>query len=344
MEEIFINTFIDEIQYYLDSDKVLAHPNIEELNKFRSFFPLFSYSYYQEHIPNLQIGESEFKLGQKIPFSKDKTSFIIPLANQIRVELRKKRKLNSKYSNLENILNKNKFTLNKIVDIEFFEYYQSQFRLVKDLNKSRIDFQNKSSLNNILWALKVENEKNFEQILSLDNSIEDGILVLYELLEDKKIDSKIFTGFLDTEKIHLQIANINKSSQQRNILIYYGYGNYYPFTRNIIDKKEYENRLNRFDLINANEHEILKYVQNKFNQEQEKIDKNLLVLINSSQREYSSHFNRYFSYENRLNKFKGNKKPLGGTDFFFSLNPRIRTKSAALIAYNMFKHKLISLS
>lgn len=343
MNEIFIDDFEDEVQFYLDSDEILNNLNSQKVNKLRNIFPLFSYLYYQEQIPELQIEDSAFKLDRKIPFSKDKTSFIIPTGNQIRVDLRRENKPNSKYSNLEKILNSNNFTLNHVVDIEFFEYYQSQFNLIKDLNKSKTDFQKKPNLSNLLWKLKEENEKEFEYILSLDKTIKEGVIILYDILENDKINPKIFTSFLDTEKIHLQIANISQNSQQRNILIYYGFGNYYPFTRNINYKKICEKRLNRIDLINANKQEILKYIQAEFKLSQEEIDQNLLNLINSSQHTYLNHFNQNFSYQKRLEEFKGDKTPLGKADIFFSLNPKIRTKSAALIAYNMFKHKLIQI-
>lgn len=343
MEELFLNSFSDEVNYYLESNE---NPLIEIDNNneryFRDIFPLFSYLYFQEIIPNLRYKNGILSLNESnISSNKSENSFIIPTANPIQVDMRREIKSSIKYSNLENILQKNQIKLNHIIDIEFFEYFPKQKRLIKNLEKTHNSYTKSPSFNSLLWGLKKEEEKDFEQILTIDKKINSGILTLYDILEENTVKTDIFTSFLDTEKIHLQFANISYGSKQENVLVYFGYGNYYPFTRNIKSKNSFENRLNRLDYINTNQNETLEYIQSQLGLDPNNKKKQLLDKINSSQEQYEDHFTRNLDREIRLQQFKGTQLPLGEVDRFFMINPSIRTKSAALIAYNLIDRGII---
>lgn len=303
------------------------------------------------------ILNSEIEILQKIKLNQN--YFQIPLANPLIVKITEEEKVSSKYPILENTLNLKNIKLNYILDIEFFEslkshddisnYLLSENNIYSNCNFNNMTFQDYLLNHKEIWEFhksklldwNVE-DLNFEIKNFAMSNLEN--LIDYYDCNFEKVDDKLFTSFLDTEKIHLQFANVTYKNKQHNILAYFGYGNYYPFTGRSIDKKNASNkRFNKLDYLNGKNGNNSNYYLSELNKSSTIRKNNLLEIINLSQKNYLSHFNDNFSFDFRLNSYE-NKNCLVMCDSdkslnnFIKINPVIRTKSAALISYLYFQN------
>jgi hypothetical protein len=333
--EPFVLTLEDEIAYYLESNDNVYYEFEGSLSKFASenYFPFLSLIY-----GNLSIFDF-FRVG-----SSDVTSFLNPriinsdinkykfnLANPLIVRFRNERV--QKNNRLEKLLQREGIKLIKEIDLEFFEYKKEQEDYFNNyIGINPILGKNRNfKIIELLEKLREEQIKDFENDLNLFGDLEN----LFSVIDPDKetIDPKQFTAFLDTEKIHLKFALIKHNDKEKIVLTYFGYGNYYPFTKNIKGKKAFKNRFLRYS-FDSDLEDFREYLKRPESYGIHKIQE----LLNKGHLEYENYFNQYLSYSLRLSQT--NSKPITeDLDKLFILNQRTRTRPAAFIAYSLFKNE-----
>ena len=335
--EILVRTLEDEIIAFLEANdnQVNSKEDIVNLLSDPNSFTYFKYLYQTHSIENLlRKNEHEFNgfLIKVKPEERYHELYQIRLANPILIGVN---------SNLKEIPTKsakelNKLGIDKIQDIEFFEFYESQLRLLKYFydESQRKDLPQKQPIIELLKHLDSIRIKDFQdELMHLGKQSSDYM----EVLDDsKKIVSKSsFTAFMDTEKIHIQLG-IGKNLKFP-VLLYFGFGNHYPFSRSISGNKTYENRFNRLDYMSF-ETSDLKEIEKELKLNPVIRKNNLLRLIDNSQQNYLKHFNKHFSYNLRANEFNGEGEIDTKYDSILMIPETIRTKSAALVAYKYFSN------
>ena len=305
-------------------------------------FPFLKYMYKGTSLDKINKTWDQLIETNKIYDSKE--TYVFNLFEEITIDIYVSEKPTKKYVKLRDILKKEKFKLNKIIDIEFFEYYSRHQFIINHLNgktqktinqtedhrfKEYIKHSFEHQFNDFLGYLKLFGGHNSDELLNF-------------LVDESRIDDRKFTAFLDTEKIHLQFVELEKNRKKEIILAYRGYGNHYPFTKNIPGKKIYDQRYKRFDVLNQNQD--LQYYIKEF--EKSKFEKNDSVLnwLENCQKNYTSYFEDNFNYTDRKNNFlKRNSKDIMPTSFddLLKLNPLLRTRASALVAYHYFKENSI---
>jgi len=329
MVEVFANKLDWEILADLEGNmNDTSSMTEEELEQQKRNYPLFRYLFEQEDIPTLCEGEYGLCVGDQVIRNTEKKSrtsnnkYIIPTANKILVEKRENKKDPKDFPELANAMKKLGRPFDYVQDIEFFESYLDQRRLAESLLRG-FD-KNKTGMGWVKQQVRSLNGRDFEEAMSFvsDYSIVD----LMDVLEEEKADKRQFTAFLDTEKIHLQLVQSNNEQ----ILVYFGYGNHNAFTRNLPGKGQHLARASRIDHIRDPDSTFLK---SQFAQPTHIRRHNLKELININQQNYEQYFLNNIGYDSRLASFQGEHNS-AAIDQILMIPPRIRTKSAALIAYN----------
>ncbi|HDU8491120.1 TPA: hypothetical protein RG418_002110 [Aeromonas hydrophila] len=324
-------------------------PNPYETEKLISdnAFPHLKYFYSQDNIDLAIINGTP-----KVIAIKDKnTSIIKNIPNDIHVETRRASKRPDEYIYLKNRLIDEGITLEEVIDIEFFERYESHVNYNLELTgeiesvyeKYSDTITNSASLSGFIRKTKSHRDlikllyrMEFDQFESI--FMNESTSHLYDVLDDSgnKIDKSKFTAFLDTEKIHLQFAICSYGAFNKiPVLAYFGYGNYYPFSQSI---KQKHDRLERFSQLNKGDDISAEYYLKEIKKPSAKKSLELKNKINNCQKKYYEHFNNNFNLEHVRKKhiaMNGNKNKYSPhIDSFMMLEPRIRTKSAALVAYD----------
>lgn len=269
--------------------------------------------------------------------------FVFNLFEEIYVDISIEEKPTKDYIKLKKNLKKEKLTLNKVIDIEFFEYYSRHKLIIDHLNgftQNHID-RTDSPLKE--W-LKQHYEHEFNDFLGYLQLFGDDNpdKLLDVLVNNSRVDDKKFTTFLDTDKIHLQFVELQNGKKKETVLAYRGYGNHYPFTKNISGKKICDKRYERFDALNQDQD--IDYYKKEFNKSN--IQKNNFILnwLDNCQSNYTDYFNKNFSYIKRKASFirkNGDETFLTSFDNLLKLNPLLRTRASALTAYHYFSENSI---
>lgn len=261
-------------------------------------------------------------------------------------------------------LDKLKLDFVKIVDQEFFESHYASQLLMKDwlynqenplerLYKNEFRHNKFSNLN--VFKMKSPSKYSLLEMLAEEE------LELVDLLKEERIDNKQFTAFNDMEKIHIKHLIVRDRRTKQGIISPYfiGIGNNYPFTRALQKKNHGDNRFYRESLnevrmeYTLQDYEkknglwILKTESLNTKNSIEYLEQNLKrdtktrfkELIKNSQKEYPEFFNQVNDINELYDKFsikKGTEtneetRKLNNT---LMLNPRVRLRSAAVIAYS----------
>lgn len=334
--------FAIEMQIYENSNgECLVNIDDIEYSKLNNFFPHLKYFYSSFSFTDL-YKSNYFKEKDLIRKELKNEYKIYLVENNLLVNIKSEFKPASEYINLKNSLKKKSYKLEGILDIEFFEtqhLHNNYLKLLLSDEKLNLNYKLEDGFDFsreyiIDYFKKMDGEK-FEGNFFYKN---DPTNLIYDLdLNSSKISKDVFSSFLDTEKIHLQFAIVS-SSNKKNVplLAYFGYGNYYPFSKRIKNK---DLRFERFsNLSNSDNIDINYYIK----QMQIKSDfrkKNLIEKLDFSQQNYYNYFIENFDIEKRYNYFKKKYNNLNFDLAQYSLlqiNPLIRTKSAALIARKIF--------
>lgn len=242
---------------------------------------------------------------------------------------------------LEKALAEKKLKMDYVLDIEFFEFYENNMLFLKHLFNREFELLNPNAMKNLgLYKLISHMQKSdlaeFDYALrTLGNNSADIIDVLDI---NKEIVSKAtFTAFMDTEKIHLQLGILAGKYQQNEfpLLLYFGYGNHNPFSRNIKGKDAANKRFNRLNALNGRKSDVSHIIAD-INKTSIKRKQSLLELIDDSQQNYPAYFKENFSYDARAKMYLGNLEIDKSMDMVLQIPEAIRAKSAALIAYRHF--------
>lgn len=332
---------------YTSNNEDLAEPHETEKLISDNAFPHLKYFYSQDDI-DLSIFNGTPKV---ITIKNKNTSIIKNIPNDIHVETRRASKRPDEYIYLKSRLTAAGITLEEVIDIEFFERYESHVNYNLELTgeiervyeKYSDTITNSASTGGFIRKTKSHRDlikllykmefKQFESIFMNESTSH-----LYDVLDDSgnKIDKSRFTAFLDTEKIHLQFAICSYGIFKKiPILAYFGYGNYYPFSQAI---KRKHDRLERFSQLNKGDDISIEYYLKEIEKPSTKKASELKNKINHCQKKYFEHFNENFNLERVREKHfakNGNKNKYSPhIDSFMMLEPIIRTKSAALVAYD----------
>lgn len=364
----FVSTLEDEIQteiegnYTADEQIIISDEDIRKAIE-GMHYPYFSYFYQNHSIKQmLQKFPKEFKPGFKNIFRRHSPHFNLvlkhSLANSLLTGVNCKEK--PVPANLENILSSREIEVESIFDIEFFEMSELQRTFLDilsgitndEINRRLISYSTKNPKANFQTFISVLNsiykskEEEFEDLISFFTKADTESLLEY--MDDQKgniiIKDDLFTCFLDTEKIHLQFARCNYGGKQANVLAYFGYGNYYPFSRIINGKNAANLRFMRLDMINGNNPDP-KYFLGEIRKSDSQRTEELLEKFDTAQLTYSDYFNQHFSYSQRKEEFRSRFpeiKVQEDLDKIFMLNPQYRSKAAALSAYLLFEKNGIS--
>lgn len=331
-------------EYFATSEDIVK--NIE-----MNYFPILKYLYSNQSIEDLN-NSNFFDKKEIIQKINSNTYRINEIPNRILVETRLNEKKASLFEKLQKELKKDRIKLEKIIDIEFFEYYEIHQKYLESLNgkdeEKLLKFSDdKRSLKDkelnisFKWPSQREMIRNFNKCDCSNfeyTFFQEDPVKLIEVLNNNNdgINKKEFSTFMDTEKIHIQMAICSKGNQKNiPVLAYFGFGNYYPFAASIKNK---DNRFKRFSQINNSDNIDSKYYLKEIQKSQLEKEIYLKELINSSQLEYHSYFEKNFNLKKRKDIFekKYNSKTEFSlfTDDLLMLDPIFRTKSAALIAYD----------
>lgn len=328
MVEIFSGTAHMEILAELEAhDNDISDLTEEDTKRMLPSFPLFDYLFNTQDIPELEKDEYGLHLGSQY-ITQHGNQFTIPTANKILVEERVTQKDPDKYKTLQKALECTGERLESVVDIEYFENNRDQKDFVLALTEDRRNIGTK--MQQLQKHIKKLKESEFEHAFDFVSQGEYTLDRITEVLSDERADKKAFTALLDTEKIHMQFANVGTKVR----LVYFGYGNHDAFTRNLPGKNRNERRMARIDLINNPAG-----LQVQLAKSNERHEQDLLQLINVCQQGYEEHFQNHFSYDSRLKEFRG-EADSHEVDPILMLPERIRSKSAALIAYNQLASRI----
>ncbi|MCA9496571.1 MAG: hypothetical protein KC589_06510 [Nanoarchaeota archaeon] len=345
--ELFVDTLEREIEFYLES----ANPNIildsNKINQLISsnIFPNLSYFYNGNDLNELLTNYPNLFNKSNNFFKKiedDKTfNFIdnFKLANPLSVGLKINSKPLNNYTNLRKSLIEKNIRLEKIIDVEFFEFFKEQKWFLNNIsgrNEEKINtkhFHNEK-LRNLIANFENKDLTDLEEICNLMGM--DITKVLEYINEDySRLNGNVFTAFMDTEKIHLQFVKCKFNNKSKILLGYYGYGNHKPFMPSLKSKNVSDIRFMREDHLNSKLN--LKYYLDELKINNLQTIRNLLNKLNSSQKNYPSYFAKHFSYESRLKQNTNSNKIIDKNDKIFMLNPNTRTRAAALSAYMFFQ-------
>jgi hypothetical protein len=225
---------------------------------------------------------------------------------------------------------------------------------------------------NLIRILHEKKDKPFNafKIFSAEELEDKNVLTpaLYSYVKDFQnyvVDDSVFTAFGDKEKIHIQILELSTKDGEIFIPYFIGLGNNYPFSRAINTRTAYgDDRFYResYDTTN-NEYIVQKYVKNR----SWKIDienfssidfQRLLIaraqgpkrafqyaldMIDSAQKVYPDYFSEVLDIEKLFIEFcikrgidpkSQEVKEKKYQDYRLMLDPNIRFRSCALVAYN----------
>jgi len=335
------NTFTleEEIKEYIEDfnpDLIISDTSVKKLADSDSF-PFLKYMYKGTSLKKVNKKWNEFIKKNRI--YKGNNTYLFNLFEDIVVDVSISEKPTKDYVKLKHELYKDNLVLSKVIDVEFFEYYSRHKFIINSLNGK---IQNKINgadlrLKKVMQQIYDHDFYDFLGYLSLFGDHDSDDLLNF-LTDEFKVDDKKFTAFLDTEKIHLQFIKLKRGKKTETVLAYRGYGNHYPFTKNISGKKIYNKRFDRFDVLNQNYER--KYYLTEFNKNG--IEKNnfLLNWLDDCQQNYTGYFKNNFDYVERKNAYcKKNKEKLCPKSFddLLKLNPLLRTRASALIAYHYFE-------
>lgn len=341
--ELGISSLDSAIRWYIDymsnGEGHLCDPDIKECIS-KNYFPHLKYYYDSSNIKDF-ISIDNYK-DIVVPIDK-KITHINNLPNKIVVETRVEEKKSDDFSFLKNELDKKNITLEKVIDIEFFEYLKSHENYLIHLDDSIEDklkgYSDKTGpMSNIshkgLVRKIYESEfKEFEEVLFGNDPAK-----FYDILDKnlKKIDNRCFSAFLDTEKIHIQLAICTyETIKEVPVLAYFGYGNYYPFISCMKNKNK---RYARFSQLNHGDKIDGRYYIEQIMKSGDSKDEEIKNIINDCQLGYYDYFDKNLSFASRRDQYiakngEGNEFP-ELVDRLIMLEPIIRTKSSALVAYN----------
>lgn len=330
MVEIFSGTAHLEILTELEAhDNDTSNLTEEDTRRMLNAYPLFDYLFNTQDIPELEEDKYGLHLGAQY-LSRQKNKFTIPTANPISVEERITRKDPDKYEPLKNTLKSMGLRLESVIDVEYFESYKNQKDLIQALTEDQR--RTGTTMQELRKHIRRLQESEFEHTFDFVSQGEYGLERITEVLKGERPDKRAFTALLDTEKIHLQFAEAGG----KTIIVYFGYGNHDAFTRNLPGKNRNEGRMERIDLMSAPTADMLRP---QFAKSDKRHELDLLQHINACQLGYEEYFENLFSYESRLEEFKG-EHDSRQVDKILMLPARMRTKSAALIAYNQLVSRI----
>ncbi|ELM3717537.1 hypothetical protein RYR53_000532 [Aeromonas hydrophila] len=308
-------------------------------------FPHLDYFYGKNDIDPIKINESP-----KITKRRNGSVIITNIPNDIQVDTKVTKKMPDEYSYLSTKLREKNITLENVLDIEFFERYEAHInyhlQLTGGIEEVYKEFSNsvEPSVNHKVMFRKTKSPQSLIKLLyEMQFNEFESIFMggdsshLYDVLDDsgEKIDKKKFTAFLDTEKIHMQFAMCSFGPFKNiPVLAYFGYGNYYPFSQKVKNKND---RLERFSQINKGDIIDTEYYMRELTRSNNDKTKDLQKKINECQKNYHEYFKEKFDLKDIKKKHLENNGCENNypsfVDSFMMLEPVIRTKSAALIAY-----------
>ncbi len=309
-------------------------------------FSLINYMYGETNMDSVLKKLDQYKNSKIIEMPKNNFNFL--LCEPITVKVEESKKNVKDYSEIEKILNQNKYNLVSIKDIEFFENYLPQVTAFNHLVGNYEPYINTLSDKKIGTTtykefIKKELDKeligfeDYHKFFGKDHFSE----IINHITEKNVLDKNSFTSFLDTEKIHIQLIEYQKRAKKPKkeiILGYFGYGNHYPFTKNIKCSNISEKRHNKIDnmsKINKQYYETQLKIP-----EHHKINQ-IIELIKTSSQTYEKYYKKQLSYEKRRNEYENSKKPIFCETFdkTMLINEKTRTKASALIAVDYFNLK-----
>ncbi|WP_039978425.1 hypothetical protein [Vibrio jasicida] len=329
------------VDYFSNGEAILTDEQVKECES-KNCFPHLKYFYDSSSIVDIKNIENYEDV---VITSKSITNiaYIHNIPNKIIVETRVDEKSAKDFSFLNNELAKESITLEKVIDIEFFETYKAHENYLIHLDCSLEEILERYSdetskmgplsHRGLVRKLYESEFKNFEEVLFGEEPAK-----FYDLLDDNisKISTRSFSAFLDTEKIHIQFAICSFGKfKEIPVLAYFGYGNYYPFASYMKNKNDRYNRfsqLNHGDLIDLNYYisEIKKSKNQKTREIQSKINECQLGYLEH----YNSNLNFYSRRSTHMSKHGNGYEFPEFVDRLMMLEPATRTKSAALIAYD----------
>jgi len=327
------------VDYFSNGEEYPSDKQIEECIT-KNSFPHLKYFYDSSPIKDmLKVGNYDDIVCKQ----NENTTYIENLPNKLVIETRVCDKPAKNFPYLITELKKNNITLNKIIDIEFFESYKSHENYLINLDdsledklKSYSDTKNKYrtiSHKGLVRKIYESEFKHFEEVL-----LGGEASGFYDLLDENldKIAKGEFSAFLDTEKIHIQVAICSFGNlKEIPVLAYFGYGNYYPFASHLKNKNS---RFARFSQLNHGDTIDLQYYLDEIKKPKQVKTVEIKRKIDECQQGYFSHYQNNFDIYSRRTQHiakngDGSEYPVY-VDRLMMLEPVTRTKSAALLAYN----------
>lgn len=344
MIEEFITSLNGEIIHYFENTHVdeecMEIPPITP--QIIDSFPLLKYLYTQQTIPEVEFSDPNLIVDRKqvIRGNNENTRFLIPTANQLEVTVEINEKDKKKYPKLEEVIASTGNKLVGITDIEFFEKFKGHEKIVRGL-RDEYPLSNNPELNNLRARMQEQELNAVDLIFGIMSNDEFDVSKLIDLIDPEKerIMAGQFSALFDTEKIHLQFAQVEtKGGIIEPILAYFRYGAHQPF--NVRAKNSKELRYNAIDQLSETIDK--NYYQRELSKDSQKRTNELIALIDEAQQSYVTHFNANTSYSNQEARFTGVNKTHKNIDQeLLMINPQIRSKSAALIAHTLFKNNKI---
>jgi len=194
-------------------------------------------------------------------------------------------------------------------------------------------YMNSISHRSLVRKLYESEFEEFEEVLLGEDPFN-----FFEIMNEKvnKISGSAFSAFLDTEKIHIQFAMCSFGAYEDvPVIAYFGYGNYYPFSTMLKNKND---RFMRFSQLNSSDEIKVDHFLNEIKKSKLQKSNELKSKINECQKSYRNHFENNLNFSTRrerfINKYGENGEYPEYVDRLMMLEPAIRTKSAALVAYD----------
>lgn len=328
------------VDYFSNGEELLTDEQVKECES-KNYFPHLKYFYDSSPIVDMKNID---KYENFVKTDRDSNiAYIENVPNKIVVETRVDEKPAKDFSFLSSELAKKAITLEKVIDIEFFETYKSHENYLINLDDSLEERLEQYS--DETHKMKPLSHRGFvRKLYELEFSNFEDVLFgeepskFYELLDDNisKISGSAFSAFLDTEKIHIQIAVCSFGNlKEVPVLAYFGYGNYYPFASYMKNKND---RYGRFSQLNHGDVIDLDRYISEIRKPKDLKTKEIQHRINECQLGYLEHYKTNLDFYSRRTAHL--KKHGSGDEFpefvdrLMMLEPVTRTKSAALIAYD----------
>lgn len=345
-----VNSVIKPVDLREDLEFKIANPISEEelpeikISQLIPFYPITTQMHLGTPIKDvLDEKEHDREYLELVLEKPTENVFEFDLVDSIEVKYIISRKQPRECSQLRKSLEEKDMHLEEVVDLEFFEVYPEQKEFIRWINGDKNQRYDKFPQNLIEVIEKGANSRNkriseFYEIISGGNILN----VIKYLGDNQKMDSKWFTSFLDTEKIHMQFAKVRKEDESKYVLAYFGFGNYYPFTRKINKKGSNGMRLGLVNKMSGDN----AYFEAEFKKESDTIQKELLSRLDKCQQAYPNYFETNFSYDTRRQAFMektGDNNLLPEIfEKLMMLNPGTRNRANAYIAYRVLQETVCS--